>query len=376
MPRLLAECIILLSMTSVPLHPFSVSPRVVEVVWGGQRLAKLLDRALPTDRPIGETWEVHDDDLIEDGPFTGQSLAMLARAMPGELLGSRSSGRDPRGPAFPLLLKFIDAAGTLSVQVHPDDVYAGVREAGQLGKTESWYILSADPGAKLYAGLRDGIDRVELASAISENRLEPHLMSFAVQPGDVIYMPAGTVHAIGAGVTLLELQQSSTITYRLYDWGRLGSDGKARTLHIAQSLDVILFPQPTIRATKGLRVRDANGERILLTVGPYFLLEQLVGRSIGNPAGQTFHLLTNLDDETIVDGETFGQRVLGRCQTLIIPAAAGQYTVTSATGGALLRSSVPDLHEDVVAPARRAGYSDTEIAMLGDLTSVLGNAGR
>ena len=359
-------------MTSVPLFPFSVSPRIVDVVWGGHRLGTLLGRALPIDRPIGETWEVHDDDLIEDGPFVGQSLATLARAMPKELLGTRSTDRDPRGPAFPLLLKFIDAAGTLSVQVHPDDAYARQNEAGQLGKTESWYILEADPGAKLYFGLRDGVDRHGLASAINQNRLEPHLTALAVQPGDVMYVPAGTVHAIGAGVTLLELQQSSTITYRLYDWGRLGTDGKPRTLHIAQSLDVIRFSQPRMHATQPLRVSDSNGERVLLTAGPYFLLEELVGSSGGDPSRETFHLLTNLGDETIVTGDTFGRRSIRRCQTVIIPANAGRYDVTPARGGKLLRSSVPDLQIDVIAPARRAGYSDADIAMLGDLTSVLG----
>ncbi len=362
-------------MTTVPLVPFFVSPRTVEVVWGGQRLGKLLGRALPTDRPIGETWEVHDDDLIENGPFAGQSLATLARAMPDELLGRRSSRRDPRGPAFPLLLKFIDAAGTLSVQVHPDDEYAGRNEAGQLGKTESWYILDADPGAKLYFGLVDDIGRDDLASAIDQNRLEPHLTSIAVQAGDVFYMPAGTVHAIGAGVTLLELQQSSTITYRLYDWGRMGADGKPRALHIAQSLDVIRFPQPPMRVTQPLRIHDQNGERVLLTAGPYFLLEELVGASSGDPSGETFHLLTNLGDETIVTGDIFGRHTIGRCQTSIVPAEAGRYDIPASRGGKLLRSSVPDLLKDVVEPARRAGYLDANIAKTGDLTSVFGQEG-
>jgi mannose-6-phosphate isomerase len=224
---------------AVPLYPLTFSPLLKVRVWGGARLATL---GKPGDEPIGESWELvdlpEDQSVIDAGPLAGTRIGELVRDRCAELLGPVSLD----GGSFPVLVKTIDAAQTLSVQVHPD-----AKTAARLGgrpKSEAWYILDALPGAVLHVGLRQGTTRDSYARAVAAGRVEELLVSLPVRRGDLVPVIPGTVHAIGAGVLLAEVQQPSDTTYRVYDWGRVGLDGKPRALHLEQALESIHFGAP------------------------------------------------------------------------------------------------------------------------------------
>src|SRR5258706_6316215 len=252
---------------------------------GGRARAERGGRALPADAVIGESWETADESLVREGPYAGESLAALVARLGVDLLGWRSVA--VYGRRFPLLTKFIDAREQLSVQVHPDDAYAARHEHGKLGKTETWYVLHAEPGAQLIYGFARATSSDEVRRAIEQTRLEPLLHSFAPRPGDVIFVPPGTVHAIGGGILLYELQEYSDVTYRLYDYGRLQADGRPRELHVARALEVLRYsPPPAVRATPLEAVPyGADGSRRMLVACRYFVEEEL--RVAGHVADTT-----------------------------------------------------------------------------------------
>src|SRR5579884_687214 len=228
--------------TARPLPPILLQGSLHETLCGGRNLAQYCGKALPEGACVGESWETADESVARNAPYAGQTLAALVESLGVDLLGSRAVA--VFGRCFPLLSKFIDAQQQLSVQVHPSDAYAACHEGGKLGKTEVWCILHAEPGACVVYGLNRDVTRDEVAAAIAQTKLEGLLHTFEVQPGDVIFVPAGTVHAIGSGVVLYELQEYSDITYRLYDYGRLSASGKPRELHIERSLDVACYEVP------------------------------------------------------------------------------------------------------------------------------------
>jgi mannose-6-phosphate isomerase len=219
-------------------YPLKFEDLFLEKIWGGRALEKRLAKRLPPGANIGESWELSEhksaSSIVKNGDFKGTPLPELIKQYPEEILGPDTAAKSGR---LPLLYKFIDANDRLSIQVHPDDAYAGAHE-NDLGKTEAWVVVHADPGAKLICGLKRKLSRAEIESGIQNNNLETLLNEFEVQTGDVIYVPAGTVHAIESGTLIYEVQEVSDITYRLYDWGRAGMDGKPRALHVAQSLVV------------------------------------------------------------------------------------------------------------------------------------------
>jgi mannose-6-phosphate isomerase len=201
-------------------------------------LETALGKALGPGDHFAESWEIvdhgADQSVVEFGPLAGKTLGELVASRGAELLG-----RHHPLPRFPLLVKFLDARETLSVQVHPDDAAAARATPPDSGKTEAWVVLAAEPGATIYAGLKPGVDRPHLAAAIEQGTCAECLHGFQPQPGDCVFLPAGTVHALGAGLLVAEIQQASDITYRLFDWNRVGSDGKSRALHVEQGLAAI-----------------------------------------------------------------------------------------------------------------------------------------
>lgn len=220
--------------TPMPLYPMLLQPVYKDYVWGSDRIAKHYRReGVPT--PCAESWEVADRpegmSLVENGPLKGCSLAELV-----EMLGENLLGR-PGYKHFPLLVKIIDAAELLSVQVHPNEAWSQILHAEP--KTEMWYVLEAAKEAYVYAGLKVGIDSNTCMAALGAGQADEVLNRLPVKKGDVIYIPAGTVHAIGPGCLILEVQQNSNTTYRLYDWGRKGADGKPRELHVEKGLSCI-----------------------------------------------------------------------------------------------------------------------------------------
>jgi mannose-6-phosphate isomerase len=218
-------------------YPFRLKPVLKEIIWGGKRFASEYGKSDNPDQKIAESWEltVHKNgvNIIENGEYAGKSLEELFK------LDKSIVSSDYESDKFPLLIKFIDAEQDLSVQVHPDDDYAGKYE-NEFGKTEMWYIINAKPGAKLVYGLNDIYSREDLQNLIDNGKFEDCLNYIEVKPGDVYFIPAGLVHAIGEGILIAEIQQNSDTTYRFYDYNRLGVNGKPRELHIKQALDVCI----------------------------------------------------------------------------------------------------------------------------------------
>lgn len=218
-----------------PNKPFLLKPAGKDYLWGGTRLNDDYAKGIPMD-PLAETWEcsTHPDGLsiVASGEFTGKTLAEVLRENPAFL------GTHPRTKGeLPILIKLIDARKDLSVQVHPDDEYAKQHENGQLGKTEMWYVLDAEKDARLVYGLYHDTDREALRKGIRNGTVEKYLQKISVKKDDVFYVKAGTIHAIGKGILLAEIQQSSNLTYRLYDYGRVDRNGQPRELHIDKALE-------------------------------------------------------------------------------------------------------------------------------------------
>lgn len=216
--------------------PILLRPSGKDYLWGGSRLNDDFEKAIPMT-PLAETWEcsTHPDgpSFAVGGAFDGQSLAEILRTRP-EYLGRRHEGET----ALPILIKFIDAKKDLSVQVHPDDAYAKAHENGQLGKTEMWYVLDAARDSHLVYGLSRDTDAATLRQAIADGTLEKYLQRVPIRKDDVFFIPAGTIHAIGAGALVAEIQENSNLTYRLYDYDRVDKNGRKRPLHIDKALEV------------------------------------------------------------------------------------------------------------------------------------------
>ena len=222
------------------LYPFKFEPILKSVVWGGEKIAPY--KGITTDiQKIGESWELSgvkgNESVIANGEFAGRNITSLIEEFKGELVGKHIY--DNTGTEFPLLIKFIDAQSDLSIQVHPNDELAAVRHNGSKGKTEMWYVVGTSEGAHLLTGLTEKIDKEEYVKRVENNTITDILKRYEVEPGDVFFLPAGRIHAICGGCFIAEIQQTSDITYRIYDYGRLGLDGKPRQLHTEQAKDAI-----------------------------------------------------------------------------------------------------------------------------------------
>lgn len=332
-------------------YPLLLEPSFHETIWGGRRLERDGWKQLPPgDSAIGESWETEMSTLIENGLYTGMTLGALVEHLGTDLLGTQVL--TVFGQRFPLLAKFIDANAQLSVQVHPNDTYADTYEQGKLGKTEFWYILAAEPGAKIVYGFKQAITREEVRRAIQNVTLETLLHEETVQAGDVIFVPAGTVHAIGSGIVVYELQEYSDITYRMYDYGRVTASGKARELHIERSLDVsnyIVAEQVKVTPV-ALTGTPAYTDRCLVACR-YFVARELCLKPSHNVSrhesiveaetGKSCTILTSLGAEArVYYGDTLTHSIPLSCgRTMILPAALGRYRVEGT--GTLLLSYVP-----------------------------------
>jgi mannose-6-phosphate isomerase len=222
------------------LYPFIFQPIFKERVWGGRELEKLYGKKIPAGQPIGEAWEISDrpddESVVANGPLAGKSLRWLMAHHAPEILGDAKAAA---GNRFPILCKILDAREKLSLQVHPP-----AHKAAELRgepKTEMWFIADAAPDASLYVGLKRGVSRTEFEQKISDGSVADCFHKIPVRAGDTMFLPSGRVHAIGDGLVIFEIQQNSDTTYRVFDWDRLGLDGKPREMHVAQSLASIDF---------------------------------------------------------------------------------------------------------------------------------------
>lgn len=224
------------------IYPLKLEPVFKDYLWGDGLLKKLYNKNTPYE-VTAESWEIscHPNGMskVSNGEYKGMDLADVVKKLDADLLGRPLASFDKE--RFPLLVKFIDAYDRLSIQVHPKDDYAKVNENGELGKTEMWYIIDAKPDAKLVFGVKPGTKKEDFAKALKAGAPEDMLNFVPVKKGDMFFVPAGLLHAIGAGILIAEIQQNSDTTYRVYDYNRRGADGKLRPLHIDKALDVIDF---------------------------------------------------------------------------------------------------------------------------------------
>jgi mannose-6-phosphate isomerase len=268
------------------LYPFKFRPRFVEKIWGGQKLETILGKTLPREKLIGESWELYDfppgvvegsagwvSAEVSNGPLAGRTLHNLVEQFGAELLGDVKLV-SPHGQ-FPILIKFLDAREDLSVQVHPDQDYANTHPDAHL-KSEAWYIVQNDPGAKLYRGLKLGTTREQFKAAIDSGTVEQVIETRAVKEGQCYYLPSGTVHALGAGIFVAEVQTPSDTTFRAFDFNRIDpATGKPRKLHIEQALQCIDFSGRPEEKQVRSHVAGYFTTVSRLVTCPYFKLEKV-----------------------------------------------------------------------------------------------------
>lgn len=310
------------------MNPITFKPLYMERVWGGREFERVYHRSLPDPaQPFGESWEIVDREgeqsVVDEGPLAGKTLHELWTSHREEIFGSGYESH----PRLPILIKVLDARDELSIQVHPP-----ARLAAELGgepKTEMWYIADCDPAAKLYVGLKQGVTKADFEKAIEDGSVEPCVHAIAPQPGDSIFIASGRLHAIGAGFLIHEIQQNSDTTYRVFDWNRLGLDGKPRELHVEESLASIDFEdfEPGMDEPVGTVIAECE----------FFRVEKLVlgaGESAGNREPGRFSIFS------VAEGEvTCGDAKFGKGDFFLLPKGEG--TVVAGGGGVLLRTTIP-----------------------------------
>lgn len=299
--------------------PLVFTPILKRLRWGGRRLGTVLGKPLGPFSDYAESWELcdHGDDqsIVSDGPLAGRTLHDLVVEHGVELLGRHAPRRQ-----FPLLIKFLDARDRLSVQVHPDDEQARRFDPQENGKTEAWVVIDAEPGSLIFAGLQPHIDRQRLEAALAAHRVAECLHSFPARAGDAVFVPAGTVHAIGEGVLLAEVQQPSALTFRLDDWGRLDAAGRPRALHIPQALECIDYRCGPVGPVTPRRLSSGEHTVEELVCCEYFVLRRHTARrSFGLERDDRFHAVLVLAGAAnlVVDGT---KRPLLRGSTVLVPA--------------------------------------------------------
>lgn len=342
-------------MSNCELYPLRLERKLDRRLWGGQRLAAWLQLPKPWPPDLAESWQVYAENRVLNGAYAGRTLAELCEMYGADLIGTLSLPR--YGHTFPLLAKFLDANARLSVQVHPDDEYAHTVEAhtGFHGKTEAWYILDAQPGAQLIYGLKEKCDRETFAKALADGTLESLFNLIEVKAGDVVYVPAGTLHAINEGILLFEIQQTSDLTYRVYDYNRRDAQGNLRPLHLDKALDVIRYEPPAQGKIPPLVLEPG---REVLVACPYFALER---HQLNHP--RRFRgMSTSFDIWTVLEGKvTIADESLRQGDSLVIPACYSRYDIVPETSAILLRCYIPDLQKDLIQPLQKRGYSPVQI---------------
>ncbi|HET9742248.1 MAG TPA: type I phosphomannose isomerase catalytic subunit [Terriglobales bacterium] len=299
----------------MPLYPLLLLPEFHERIWGTHNLSTFYPSHKVGSEAIGEVWLTGEGCRVANGPLQGKTLGELAEQLGPELNGSLA--RDRR---FPLLMKLIFPEDKLSVQVHPDD--DGARRVGlPCGKTECWYVLSASPGAQVGLGLKNGANRREVEASIRENRMEELLNWIDVQAGDMIYVDAGTVHAIGPGCVLLETQQNSDTTYRLYDYGR------PRELHIERGLEAM---KDKTNAGK-VKSRGGNG-RVVLISSPCFEVDKMLLKdekkfTTASSSSSSAHCIVGLRGAGVIEADGASPISVGRGEAAVVPASLGPYSI-------------------------------------------------
>jgi len=331
------------------LSPFLLEPKLAPAIWGGDALVRRYGKPGDPSATLGESWECWDANRVANGAFAGATLGEL-RAR----LGTALTGPIDPGAIFPVLTKIIDARAALSVQVHPDDAYAQRVERQPNGKTECWYVLACEPDAELVLGWTRDTSREEYERRVGDGTLGEILRRVPVHPGDVFYLPAGTLHAIGAGIQIFETQQASDLTYRIFDWNRTGADGKPRELHVEKAGDVLDYRATFPGAVEQLSYEAGGLERTLLIADRRFLVERVAVTRLDAYVETDSRPLTftAMDSHLRVDVGAENGVLLEPWQSVVTPASVARIALVP--GGESTRALLVHPQPDLVAAKARA----------------------
>jgi mannose-6-phosphate isomerase len=316
------------------LEPLRFRPIFKEYVWGGRRLGAVLGKPIGDADRYAESWEIvdhgPDQSVVADGRLAGRTLHELVAKHGAKLFGRHHPQRQ-----FPLLLKFLDAQLTLSVQVHPNDAQAAMLSPPDLGKTEAWVVLAAEPGSKIYAGLKPGVDRARLERELAAGTCDACLHQFEPHVGDCVFLRAGTVHALGAGLLIAEIQQASNTTFRLFDWNRVDRDGRPRQLHVNESLDTIDFARGPVNPQQPRPTDRPHVER-LVSCDKFVLDRWRFDAPQWCGGDDRCHVVAVLEGEVAMRDERYH-----RGESLLIPASCKDATLTPQGFAVLLDVYLP-----------------------------------
>jgi len=320
------------------LYPLRFAPIFRRYLWGGRRLSTVLNKPIGAGDDYAESWEIvdhgQDQSVVSAGALKGKTLHELVRIHGEELFG-----RHHPQSGFPLLWKFLDAHRTLSVQVHPNDRQAALLDPPDLGKAEAWVVLDAAPGSLIYAGLKRGFDRPVVEREVSPGTIQLCLHRFEPAVGDCVFIPAGTLHAIGAGLLVAEIQQASDTTYRLFDWNRVGADGQPRELHLSQGLDAMDYDRGPV-GPQSPRPTDKPHVSRLVECDKFVLDRWQFDATDAAGGDRRFHILAVLQGSVNVQGDV-SRQPLRRGQTLLLPATAGEVRLEPVEPAVMLDAYLP-----------------------------------
>ncbi|MXN91562.1 mannose-6-phosphate isomerase [Flavobacterium sp. Sd200] len=310
---------------SIQLYPLVFEPILQDRIWGGTKLETDLGKKIPTPT-TGESWELSavqgNVSVVKEGEYAGKPLTYLLEEYPAEVLGTKVY--EQFGKQFPLLFKFLDAREDLSIQVHPNDALAKERH-NSFGKTEMWYVMQADPGSRIIVGFKQKSSAEEYVQKLEEKKLLDILNQVETKKGDVFFLETGTIHAIGAGIVIAEIQQTSDITYRIYDWDRVDANGNARQLHVEEALDAMNYNPTDTQKTYNQETNTSN----TMVDCPYFTTNflPLKGSAEVSKNGNSFtvYICTEGDYTVNFDGSDYSFK---KGDTVLLPAALKNYTIT------------------------------------------------
>lgn len=346
-------------------YPMKLTTPLATHIFGGQRIKQLLGKAGLPDSRIAETWEISDVDgmiaSVTNGELAGSSLRELTERYPDEMVAPGW-----RGPHFPLLSKFIDGTSMLPVHLHANDRLAQQLEQQPNGKTEAWHILWAAPDATCLLGVRPGIDNARLKAALLAEDYDAVMYRVPVNTGDTFYVPGGMLHSFGPDTLIYEIEQTSNIQQHAMPW-KMEEGARLTREEQEKNIDALLQelrPELRCKPQRGLALTEQHLTRLFCCAGPYFALERW---QFSQPQTVSFtraRILSNLGEPLTVEANGVSVNV-GRAESLLLPAALDSVTLRNA--GEVLIGYVPDLTSEVVQPLRQAGYSEQEIAALGDI---------
>ena len=352
-------------MSDIALYPMKLAPIFKDKIWGGRQLETLLNKKLPPDQLIGESWELslYREDITcpLNGPLAGVKLSEIFASRSEELTGRTAAP----GEKFPLLTKFVDSSRLLSLQVHPPDSYA-LEHDNEYGKTECWYVVHAAPGAEIIRGLEPGVTREQLREALESGIVDGLIRRYPARTGDFIFTPAGVVHAICEGSVILEIEQNSDMTYRLWDWGRVAPDGKPRPLHLEKGLEVIEFADTSPDKIEGVSYFEAGNRITHLASCRYFSVEllELSSTCRVDTGGKSFVVLTVVEGGMKVSSGSGEEVTAVKGDTVLLPARPAFSTLIPERGCKVVKAYLDPTHRRFIEPLLRRGVKMKEIERL------------